>query len=224
MKNPAHIKVYNSRRLSACRNACLVYLRAIIFLPAILFIIGCADKTPPSVKTDLNDATLAADSNITALQNQLADMAAENRQLKQQIITISGADPNIRYEMLSRLKRIDLARHTSLFDSNTDGKKDSLVIYLVTVDDLGDRIKIPGDVHVQLWNLNEKPQNAMLAEWRIPPDELSRTWSSNLIHSFYRLTLPLPAGLNVPSKPLTLKLRFTDCLTGRTAEMQQAVE
>ena len=99
-----------------------------------------------------------------------------------------------------------------------------LVVYLKTIDDMGDVIKSPGAVKIELWNLNAKPQEALLKSWQIEPKDLRKNWSGSLLTSYYKLQFDVSSILGKKEKELTLKVEFTDYLTGKIFKQQRVVK
>ncbi len=77
---------------------------------------------------------------------------------------------------------------------------------------------------VQLWNLNNLNGQAMLSQWQIDPNDLRQLWYDTLVSANYRLTFDAPEELDVLAEPLTVKVTFTDYLTGEIFRDQYAVD
>ena len=116
-----------------------------------------------------------------------------------------------------------IGRHTGLYDKGTSGKPDSLVVYVEPRDAKQDTIKAAGNMQVELWNLAAAPEQAKLATWEIGPEELKGLWGRGLLGAYYRLTFPLEGVLKGNEKDLTVKVEFTDYLTGKTLTGQKVI-
>ena len=153
------------------------------------------------------------------LRQQIRDLAAENEELSSQMNGLSGLDPQIRKDAIDRLQRIQIGRLSGLEDTDGNGQPDTLIVHLEPIDTAQDRVKTPGAVQIELWDLSRRPKEAKLAEWQIAPSELIKYWGSSLFGNYYRLQLPagdLPQDL----KELTVKAVFTDFLTGKVLRTQ----
>ncbi|MEN6336858.1 MAG: hypothetical protein ABFD90_11745 [Phycisphaerales bacterium] len=64
---------------------------------------------------------------------------------------------------------------------------------------------------------------AELGQWQVEPAELRKLWF-NSFTTGYRLTFDRPEGLEVLSEPLTVRVTFTDYLTGESFRAQQVIE
>ncbi len=137
--------------------------------------------------------------------------------------TLSALGPDVRLEVLGRLESIEISGRSGLYDKDKDGTKETLVVYVRTIDDAGDAIKAVGSVEVQLWDL-EAQDNARLAQWQIKPEELKRLWSSTVMTSYFRLTFDVSELLRDNEKELTVKVTFTDYITGNILRKQRVIQ
>jgi len=152
-----------------------------------------------------------------------ARLSAENKQLKEQLETLMGINKPARIEALSTITAIEITNRSGLYDQNKDNKKEMLIVYLKPIDDMGDVIKAAGAVDIELWNLNAKPQEALLKSWAIEPKELKKNWSGSLMTCYYKLQFDVNSVLTGKEKDLTLKAQFTDYLTGKVLKGQKVI-
>jgi len=158
------------------------------------------------------------------LQKQIEQSEKENEQLKKQVQTLSGLPENVKLENLNRLENIKIGRYTGFFDKDDDGKKEKLIVYLQPTDAQGDAIKAVGTAEVQLWNLNETNSEALLGQWKIGPDELKNLWFETLVSIYYRLTFDVANIVENLEEPPTVKVTFTDYLTGKVFNDQKVIK
>ncbi len=161
----------------------------------------------------------------TELKLQVEKLQDENEELTKRVETLSALGPEVRLEVLGRLESIEISSRSGLYDKDRDedGTKETLVVYVRTIDDAGDAIKAVGSVEVQLWDL-EAEDNARLAQWRIKPEELKRLWSSTVMTSYFRLTFDVSELLRDNEKELTVKVTFTDYITGNILRKQRVIK
>ncbi len=159
----------------------------------------------------------------STLNRQNAALKAENEELKRQLETLMGIDKPARINAVSTVLSIELTDRCGIYDKDDDGKKETLVVYLRAVDDMGDCIKAPGAVKIELWDLDTKPQNALLKSWQIAPAELKKSWSGSLLTSYYKLKLDADSIAAESKQELTIRAEFTDYLTGKILKAQQVV-
>jgi len=158
----------------------------------------------------------------TQLQSQLEQSKTENEQLKKQIETLAALPKNQR-ELWS-VQRIEIGRLSGLHDENKDGKKEKLIVYVQPIDQDGDSVKSPGEADVQLWDLNKKGGQALVAEWHIGPAELKKLWLTALLAGNYKLMFDVADKAGLFKEPLTVKVAFTDYLTGKTFQEQKVIK
>ncbi|RKY06380.1 MAG: hypothetical protein DRP66_08910 [Planctomycetota bacterium] len=89
----------------------------------------------------------------TELKLQVEKLQGENAELTKRAETLSALGPAVRLDVLGRLASIEISGRSGLYDKDKDGTKESLVVYVRTIDDAGDAIKAVGSVEVQLWDL-----------------------------------------------------------------------
>ena len=156
------------------------------------------------------------------LQSLLDQSKTENERLKKQIETLSAL-PKEQIELWS-LQRIEIGRFTALYDEDKDGKKEKLIVYVQPIDKDGDTVKSAGQVNVQLWDLNKADSNALLGEWHVGPDQLKKLWLTALLAGNYKLTFDVADKAELFKEPLTIKVAFTDYLTGKTFQEQKVIK
>jgi len=158
------------------------------------------------------------------LKDQIERSESEAEQLKKQIQVLSDLPANVRLEHLYNIQKIKITRYTGFYDKDRDGKKEKLIVYIQPIDEQGDIVKATGSVDVQLWDLNKQDGEALLGQWRVGPDELEKLWIATLITINYRL--PFDAGdiVDKAEGPLTVKVTFTDYLTGKVFNEQRAIK
>ena len=149
----------------------------------------------------------------TELNRQIEQLKSEGGQLRKQIKVLSGLSKD-ELEDLYKLQRISIGGYTNFYDKDKDGKKEKLIVYIQPIDQDGDIIKVAGAVEVQLWDLNSPQANqALIAEWDVLPNQLRKLWYA-AIKTHYRLSFDIADKIDSVAEPLTVKVSFTDYLTG----------
>jgi len=200
-------------------NAMKKTIRTITCLTVICLMGGCGGSSRDSLWEKIDE--LQAQKN--ELETRAESLEAENQQLIEQSHTLDSINPDIRLSALDRLDRIEIGKHSGLSDENGDGQIDTLRIHLVPIDQTGDVIKAPGQVSVSLWNLNTSAAENLLGEWTVPAEDLKAMWGHSLTGRYYRLKLDLPQALQTESEDLTVKVKFTDYLTGKVLKAQTPI-
>jgi hypothetical protein len=160
----------------------------------------------------------------TKLAAQLEKSKADNEQLKKQVKTLSGAREEATFDDIHSIENVEVTSYTNLYDKNDDGKMDTLIVYLKPSDAQADVIKAPGEVDVELWDLNKPGIEAKLGKWQVKPDELKKLWFATLVTINYRLTFDVTGKIEKYDEPLTVKVTFTDHLSGKTFKEQKVIK
>jgi len=186
----------------------------------LLFLAGCGIGTERKTPEELRAEKLQQEK--ASLKGDVEQHRVQIEQLRAQIRELSALKdkPNNPYELTS----LRIAKISNFFDKDRDGIQETLVVYVQPIDTEGDVVKAAGTVSVQLWNLNNPNGQALLGQWKVEPAELRKLWFNSLAITSYRLTFARPDAVGVFSEPLTLRVTFTDYLTGETFLAQQVIE
>jgi hypothetical protein len=187
-----------------------------------LIFAGCEKKT--AIQTEKQDKPILSPVTI---QQENVKIKAENEQLKKQIETLIGIDKPARIDAISTVSAIELTGRSGIRSKNKDSNdvNEVLIVYLKTIDDMGDVVKAPGQVKVELWDLNAKPADALLGSWTVEPAELKKKWSGSLMTSYYKLTFNVGAfPKDKKRQELTLKAEFVDYMAGKILKAQKVIK
>ncbi|MDD5458340.1 MAG: hypothetical protein PHF37_02990 [Phycisphaerae bacterium] len=154
---------------------------------------------------------------------ELETCQKQNTQLADQVEVLSTLDSNKRLEGLYDLENVHIGAFSNLYDKDEDGKIESLIVYVQPIDNTGDSIKAAGQVDIQLWDLNKSPNEALLGEWNVSATELKKLWVS-LFSNNYRLVFNIAGKIANYDSPLTVKVVFTDYLSGKVFREQKTIE
>ena len=197
-------------------------MRALNFIVFVFFVLvgsGCDRDLKPSF---LKQIETLKEENLQ-LSHQTAELKEENIQLSGQVETLSGFDSVEREKSLPIIKKIAIAKRSGFVDKNKDAIKEKLVVYLKTYDRNQDVIKAAGSVRVQLWDLDKTSEMAMLKQWDIAPDQLTKLWMGAFMTDYYRLLFDIdPFALRAGAE-YTLKVSFTDYISGNVLKEQKVI-
>jgi len=182
---------------------------------------GCAngDKESP-----LAEQIQLLKQEKTQLTRQVEQSKNENEQLKKQIQALSALPEEAKSEGLYHLQGFEITRYTNFYDKDKDGQKEKLIVYIQPLDEEGDIIKATGAVDVQLWDLNKEANQALLGQWHVAPGQLKKLWFATVVTINYRLTFDVADKIDDFEEPLTVKVAFTDYLTGKVFKEQKVIE
>lgn len=158
------------------------------------------------------------------LAGQLEQGQIEAEQLKSQVKTLAVLPQDKRDSLFYSLSAVTIGRFTDFYDKNEDGKRDKLIVYLRPIDRAGDVIKTAGVVGVQLWNLSDPNGHALLGQWQVQSAELHKCWFNTLASTAYRLTFDVSVTPEILAQPLTVRITFTDYLTGQVFTDQYVIQ
>jgi len=180
---------------------------------------GCQNN-----KNTLAEQVVALKHEKIQLAHQLEKAKAAGEQAKSQIQVLSGLSPQVRLENLYDLRKIRITRYTNLYDKDNNGRYEELIVYIKPFDAEGDIIKASGAVDVELWDLNAEDAQALLGRWHLDPAELKTMWFATLITINYRLVFDVSEIIDKFDRPLTVKVTFTDYLSGRVFTEQKVIK
>lgn len=175
-----------------------------------------------------------ADPRVTKIQ-QLEDRIAEQtRQLQkkdeeiaqqsrmiQELRVLNGEE---RLARLVRVDRIELERLSGGYDENRDGVDDGVVAYLRLRDEDGDTIKAAGSVVLEAYDLAAPQSEQLVARAELDADAVQAAWFGRFMTSHYTIKAPWIDGRVPAHRRITISVRFTELLTGRTFETQHVGE
>jgi cell division protein FtsB len=185
-----------------------------------LFLAGCGGSVEDSLWQQIR--LLEEEKHTLEADNE--KLQRENQQLNQQAATLQSIAADQRTAALNTLYKIEIGSRSGLFDKDNNGSKETLVVYVKPMDVVQDGVKAAGQMEVQLWNLDAAdPNGAMLKQWKIQPEELTRLWAGTIFSEFYRLNFPVDNIIKGNEKDLTVKVKFTDYFTGKVLQAQQAI-
>lgn len=212
-----HSMAWNTAgRVSPLRAAVCCILAGSVLLAAA----GC--QSTRAQKPEPISKILELEQEKSQLQSELGQLTLENKQLREQVEVLRGL-PEDKIQDLCHLESIKITRYTNFYDKNDDGKKDKLIVYIQPIDEDGDIIKAPGEVDVQLWDLNEENGKALLGEWHVEQSELRKLWFKTIVTVNYRLMFDVADKVESLKDPMTVYVTFTDYLTGKVFKEQKAI-
>ena len=200
-------------------------MRILICLVSACFfmtsIAGCEDNSkklsPTEQLVKLRQAKKQTDQ-------QLANCQADNLAATEQFETLSRLDTDDRLENIYQTSRIKITRYTNLYDKDKDSMYEKLIVYIQPIDQEGDIVKATGAVDVQLWDINNPDDKALIGQWKVNSSQLRKLWFDTIVTINYRLEFDLDEKLEKPTAPLTVKVVFTDYITGKTFNEQKIIK
>jgi len=197
--------------------------RSALVLALGVFILGAGCQGPQrdiALRKEVDELRLEK----TRLEGELDKAEEENVKLKEQLKTLTGIEKEADIEEIYDLEGIRLTKRSGLYDKDKDGKAETLIVYLQAVDRSGDAVKAAGAAEVELWDLSKGAEDAMLGQWQVEPAELKKLWYDTLFSANYRLTFDADSKIAEFTEPLTVKVTFTDYITGKVFKEQKMIK
>lgn len=127
-----------------------------------------------------------------------------------------------RAEYLVTVAEAKLGRFTGAFDADEDGIDEGVKVYLELRDRQGDMIKAGGQVDIELWDLAGET-GGPVAQRHYAPGETQEHWLGGLMANHYKFEVEWSDGNRPAGENVTVRLRFTEALTGKVFEVQEMI-
>jgi len=208
------------RKISNGINAIRYTLYAILAGCLLAIAAGCEST---NAKIPLAEQIQTLRREKKDLARQIEKSKLENKDLKKQIRVLSDLPPGVKPENLYRLQSIKITKYTDFYDKDKDGRKEKLIVYIQPLDEDGDIIKAVGAVDVRLQDPNKNNDQAPLGQWHVEPNQLKKLWLATFISTNYKLTFDVADKIKGLEEPLTVKVTFTDYLTGNVFNEEKLI-
>jgi outer membrane murein-binding lipoprotein Lpp len=181
---------------------------------------GCSSPNAASIKVRRENQDLR--NKVAELERRERAHLAQIRAMESKATTVPSL-PNERIETLFTAHGLRFGRLTG--GADLDPKQpgdDGLKIYVVPTDGQGQPIKAAGSFVVEAFDL-AKGDNARVGHWEFPLDQAAKNWFGQAM--LYTYVLPAPWQQQRPEhSELTIRVTFTDALTGRSFTEQKVVK
>lgn len=199
----------------------LAMLQLCLALCLLIAAVGCESPVKNGIEQQIDSLRREKKQ----LESQLNRSQAENEQLQNQIKVLSGLPSEVKAQDIYDLRRVKITRYTNFYDKDKDGRKEKLIVYLRPSDANGDIIKAGGSVDVQLWDLNKSDsRDSLLGKWHVKSSELKEMWFAGMLTTNYRFVFDISDKVQNFDKPLTVKITFTDHLSGKVFTQQKVIK
>jgi len=193
------------------------------FVPLLAFSLvlpGCGARP--------NAANIELRKQVMELEQQVEQMRLERDADRATIVSLQSDRPTTqslpqeRLDELFTVAGIKLGRLTGGFDADPQQSGDeSIRVHVAPFDSSGDDLKASGTVVVEAFDLSSDA--ARIGRWSFDLAATRSAWNSSGLLYEYVLDCPLSAVAAPKSGELTLRVTFTDALTGRSFSAQQLV-
>ncbi len=158
---------------------------------------------------------------VEDLREQLARTKADLEDQRRKTRTLQDLGDK-RKDVLFTVSRIELGRYTGGVDTDDNPGDDAVKVFLQPIDQHGSVIKAAGRVTVRLFDLGRDPNEVLLGQRVISPEQLAGFWSGGF--GVYHFSFPCRWDRRVPAgDTVTVRVEFIDYLTGETFSAQKQV-
>lgn len=185
----------------------------------VLLLAGCGTKNFLNDNDTLRAENMKLKQQVDELNKQMDLRLGEIETLRAASAgerAIKEADPPV-------LAKIAFARYTGAVDTNDDGRDDLIRVYLTPLDQQGRMLPVAGEAKIQAAALMDNAPPALLASRTYSPDQFDKAYRSNFTGTHYTLELPLPESMDPTITSATVKVTFTEAVTGRELSHEQIV-
>jgi hypothetical protein len=184
----------------------------------LAFIAGCA--RPSVANNKLRAENLRLQEEITRLNRELEARQATIRALEQRVGILQRL-PEDRLDKLYTVHAIKLGRLTGgdNWDSSKPGDT-GIKVAVTLLDQDGDKLKAAGSFVVDAFDLDAPSDPQRIGHWTFDSAQAGQHWLGALVYSY---VLKCPWQQRLPTRQeLTVRVTYTDDLTGRQFTQQQA--
>ena len=218
MRSKAHLRSIPSPNLFP-RERDKKRLFAPLLVGTSLLLTGCGSK-PMAANIKLREDVQNLQARVDQLESQHRSDLKTIAALQPTSTTkpeLSGAQADALYTTHGiRLGKITGGAD---FDPNSPGDE-GLKVYVTPYDDDGDAFKAAGAITVEAFDLSaEKPQ---IGKWSFSAAEAKKLWNGQAL--LYEFVIPCPWQTRPQHEDVTVKVTFTDSLTGRSFTEQKLVK
>ncbi len=186
-----------------------------LLLAVVSAICGCPSPESPVRKLELQ--VEAQKQEIRKLEEKNVALQQTTDEQKRQIDTLERIAPE-RMAKLVVPVRIELDPLTGGYSEGEHVGDDGVVAYVMPIDADGDVIKAAGSIVMDVFDLANPPERHLVAHAELDVDNTRKAWHGRLwTHHFtVKCPWPPPDRKPPPHRELTVRVHFTDYLTGKT--------
>ncbi len=170
---------------------------------------------------DLSEQVASLKSQRTELQQQLAKCVSESTLQVGVDPEVATATPQVALVQIGSASHMTQVRVRQ--DDGTDASRCIARVYLEASDGLGRAIQIVGRVNVSLFELKAQGQARTLGAAQYSPMQVRDAWRGGVMGPHYTLEVPIDAVDWECTEKATVKIEFTDGVTGKVFDSQREI-
>src|SRR5687768_7991027 len=192
----------------------------VVVIIATALVSGCGSPNVASIKVRRENQDLR--NKVAELERREQAHLAQIRAMESNATTVPSL-PTERLNTLFTTHGLRFGRLTGAADLDPKSPgNDGLKIYVVPTDGQGQPIKAAGSFVVEAFDL-AKGENNHLGRWEYPLDQAAKNWFGQAM--LYTYVLPASWQQQRPEhEDVTIRVTFTDALTGRQFSEQKVVK
>ncbi|HOW18593.1 MAG TPA: hypothetical protein PLC79_06115, partial [Phycisphaerae bacterium] len=182
---------------------------------ALFFTLGC--QSPGDQMYRLQKQVDSQKARIVELEERLITLQKQIDDQKQQIITLQRIAPD-RMAKLEVPVKIELDKLSGGYEEPGRAGDAGVVAYVRPIDADGDVIKAAGSIVMDVFDLANPPERHLVAHCELDVDHTRQAWRGRLWTNHFTVKCPWPPPDRKPPehRDLTIRVQFTDYLTGKT--------
>lgn len=171
---------------------------ATVALGATVFVFGCTTQRQQTQRDMLESQMRQQERAMRDMNDELGRSRAISTSLVMENQSLRGVPPTpVPEPAKAPIKGIELGRGTGGVDEDRVNGDEVLQVVVEPKDVDGHTVKIPGTLHLQVYEVQSEGLKVPLCNWDIGPEQLRKAYKSGLFQSGYVLILPWK---NQPSK------------------------
>jgi hypothetical protein len=208
-------------RRSVLSPSCLVCIAALILAGCEAFQQGGGDNELGRAHEQIQ----AQKEHIEKLENDLIAAKATIDHQAEQIHTLLDLG-DARMSKLIVPVEIRLTRMTGGYENDDVPGDDGVIAYVQPIDADGDVVKVAGSLEMDVFDLANPSAESLVAHAELDVDNTRKAWHGRLWTNHFTIKCPWPPPNRTPPKhrELTVRVRFTDYLTGNVLTAQMTCE
>lgn len=183
-----------------------------------LLLAGCNLTTDQPLRAELDQCK----ATLGEARNENKRLTEQLQRQDERILSLMALGDK-RLEQLYQVTNITLGDYTG--GVNTEGKDghNAVKVYLLPMDQDGSIIKAAGSVRIQLFDLSAPADRNLIGQCDFGIDEVRKHWSSGFMTYHFSFVCPWKEGVP-PHEDVTVRVEFTDYLTGKHLTTQKVVK
>ncbi|MBL8877651.1 MAG: hypothetical protein JNG88_00905 [Phycisphaerales bacterium] len=177
-------------------------------------IAGCQ----PSNQADPQIEIARLRETVAEKEREIEARSATITELQTRVAAAVGLDQK-RLSYLFVPDRVVIDSLSGGIDEDDKPGDEGVVVYVKPIDRHGDALKAAGEIHVQLFDLANPPEQSLVGELRMPVEKAADFWYGQFLTSHYTLKCPWKSGFPAHNE-ITIRVTFVNLFPPRVLTAQ----